>query len=109
MVGRQGHIWSIFQPHTYSRAKAFGSEFCEALKDSDTVIAADIYAARERDPGDISSELLVEKFKAAGINALYMPSFSDIETYIRKNAAEGDIVITLGAGDINRVAISLAK
>ncbi len=109
MVGRQGHIWSIFQPHTYSRAKAFGSEFCEALKDSDTVIAADIYAARERDPGDISSELLVERFKAAGINALYMPSFADIESYIRKNAAEGDIVITLGAGDINRVAVSLAK
>lgn len=109
MIGSKGRIWSIFQPHTYSRAKAFGSEFCEALKDSDTVIAADIYAAREQNPGDISSEMLVEKFKAAGINALYMPSFEDIEAYIRKNAAQGDIVITLGAGDINKVAIKLAK
>lgn len=109
MVGSKGRIWSIFQPHTYSRAKSFGDEFCKVLKESDTVIAADIYAAREQDPGDISSELLVAKLKAAGTNALYMPAFEDIENYIRKNAAEGDIVITLGAGDINKVAVNLTK
>ena len=109
MVGSKGHIWSIFQPHTYSRAKAFEKEFCEALKESDTVIAADIYAARERDPGDISSKHLAETFRSAGINALYIPAFEDIEAYIRDNAAAGDIVITLGAGDINQVAVNLVK
>ena len=109
MVGNKGRIWSIFQPHTFSRAKSFGDQFCEALKGSDTVITADIYAARERDPGDINSELLVAKFKDAGINALYMPSFEDIEAYIRENVAAGDIVITLGAGDINKVAVNLTK
>ncbi len=109
MVGDRGRIWSIFQPHTYSRVKSFGDDFCRALRASHLVILADIYAAREKDPGNITSALLTEKFNRAGVNAVYIPSFQEIETYIQENAAEGDIVITLGAGDINKVAAKLSE
>lgn len=109
MLNGNGKIWSIFQPHTYSRAKSFSNEFCEALKGSTQVIIADIYAAREKNPGDISSAMLAEKFNNKGLNTLYMPSFDEIKAYIRKNAGPGDIVITLGAGDINKVVAELAE
>ena len=109
LVGKSGHIYSVFQPHTYSRAKSFTREFGEALRESDTVIVADIYAAREKDPGDISSALLTEQFQKSGVNALYMSDFAGIAAYIRNHAVKGDIVITLGAGDINQIAVLLTQ
>lgn len=105
----KGKIWSIFQPHTYSRAKAFSNEFCESLKGSTQVIIADIYAAREKNPGDISSAILAEKFNNNGLPTIHMASFEDIKTYIREHAGPGDIVVTLGAGDINKVVADLSE
>ena len=104
-----GKIWSIFQPHTYSRAKMFADDFCEALRGSDRIFVTDIYAAREKDPGDINSQMLADKFRARGLNAVYLPDFSEIVSRIRENAAEGDLVITFGAGDVNKIAAELAK
>jgi len=109
MLEGTGKIWSIFQPHTYSRAKAFGDEFCEALRGSTKVIIADIYAAREPDPGDINSSMLADRFNSKGVPTIYISNFEEIKDYIRKNATEGDIVVTLGAGDINKVVAELAE
>lgn len=103
-----GKIWSIFQPHTYSRAKIFADDFCEAFRGSYKICISDIYAAREKNPGDINSQMLADKFRAKGLDAEYMPDFTEIVSFIRRNASGGDLVITFGAGDINKVAIELA-
>ena len=108
MAGERGRVWSVFQPHTYSRAKFFGDDFMEALRGSAKVLVADIYAAREKDPGDINSSMLADRFRSGGLDAEYFPSFEEIKAFIRKNAVPGDIVLSLGAGDVNRIVIDLA-
>lgn len=94
-------VWCVFQPHTYTRTKTFISEFGTAFKDADRVLVTDIYAAREKDTGDIHSRHLV---KEVGKKAVYMDSFPAASGYLRKYACPGDTVITMGAGDIHRVA-----
>ena len=103
IISKNGKIYAILQPHTYSRALAFQDEFATALKDADTVIVSDIFAAREKDPGTISGLSMAEYFKSKGINALHISDFADIAKYIKEHAGENDIVITLGAGNINEV------
>ena len=99
--------WCIFQPHTYTRTKAFLDEFAQALSKSDKVVLADIYAAREVDPGDISSADIMEKIKELGTEAYYFPTFDEIENFLLKNCVTGDLLITMGAGDIVKVGESL--
>ena len=98
-----------FQPHTYSRTKAFFDDFAKALSLADEVILADIYAAREKDNLGISSEMLAEAVQTNGTNACYFSSFDEIEEYILKSCSPGDLLITMGAGDIVKVADSLTK
>ena len=100
-----GRVWCIFQPHTYSRTKAFLNEFAEALSIADQAIIADIFAAREPHDSAIHSRDLAEKIE----NALYIDNFPAIEKYVRENARPGDLVITMGAGDIYKVGESLIK
>ena len=75
-------IWCVFQPHTYTRTKAFMDEFAQALSLADEVILADIYAAREMDTLGVSSRDLAEKIEKLGTKATYLPSFDEIETFI---------------------------
>lgn len=100
-------IWCVFQPHTYTRTKAFMDQFAEELSAADEVIVADIYAARETDRLGISSADLVEKIQARGTKAHYIPSFDEIETFILENCVQGDLLITMGAGDIVKVGEKL--
>lgn len=102
-------VWCIFQPHTYSRTKHLLDEFSRALRLADKVIICDIYAAREKDPGDINSSMLVDKINKCGGNALYIQKFENIKDYIVKHVHAEDIVITMGAGDIDNVASLLLK
>ena len=102
-------LWCVFQPHTYSRTKAFFDDFAKALALADKVVLADIYAARETDTLGMSSEKL-----AAAINAdspeekaFYFNSFEKIEDFLLKNCAPEDLVITMGAGDIHKVGEDL--
>lgn len=88
-----------FQPHTYSRTKAMLDEFAEVLKRPDIVFLSDIYAAREKNTIGISSRDLA----ASVPNSVYCGSFAEIEERIREIAAPGDIVLTVGAGDIYKV------
>ncbi|MBR3307621.1 MAG: UDP-N-acetylmuramate--L-alanine ligase [Lachnospiraceae bacterium] len=96
-------LYLIFQPHTYTRTKAFMNEFAEALSSADCVILADIYAARETDSLGISSGDLQKLVAAKGCEAHYFRYFGDIVDFILLNAQPGDLVLTMGAGDIYRV------
>ena len=93
-------LWIAFQPHTYSRTRAFLPDFADVLKTADHVILADIYAAREPDPGDISSRDLADLINQAGGDAVYLGDFDSIKKFILKNLVDGDLLITMGAGNI---------
>ena len=83
------------------------NEFAQALVLADRVIIADIYAAREADPGDIHSRDLQAAIQALGTHADYFPSFKEIEDFVLENCEHGDVVITMGAGDIVNVGEEL--
>lgn len=96
--------WVIFQPHTYSRTKSHLNEFATSLLGFDNIIIADIYAAREQNTYNISSKDLVKKLKSLGAeNVEHISNFEDITKHIKSNAKPGDIVLTLGAGNIVEV------
>ena len=100
-------IWCVFQPHTYTRTKAFLDQFAEALSLADEVILADIYAARETDTLGVSSGDIARKLEELGTKAHYLKSFNEIETFILENCVHGDLLITMGAGDIVKVGEKL--
>lgn len=102
-------LWCVFQPHTYTRTKAFFTEFAEALSHADHVVLADIYGAREKDTLGISSCDLSEEIKKNGTDSHYFPDFAMIEDFLVKNCAPGDLLIVMGAGDITDVSKSLLK
>ena len=93
-------IWCVFQPHTYTRTKALLPEFAKALSLADHVVLADIYAARETDTLGISSEDLKEKIAELGTSCEYFPTFDEIENFLLENCTQGDLLITMGAGDV---------
>ncbi len=100
-------LWCVFQPHTYTRTKAFLDEFAQALSAADEVILADIYAARETDTLGVSSADIASRIEKLGTPAHYIPSFDEIETFILEHCMQGDVLITMGAGDIVRVGEKL--
>ncbi|MCD8036840.1 MAG: UDP-N-acetylmuramate--L-alanine ligase [Clostridiales bacterium] len=102
-------LWCIFQPHTYSRTYNLLKEFSEAFDDADKIIVADIYAAREKDTGLINSATLAEKIKEHGTDAVYVGDFNAIKDYIKQNCSEGDLLITMGAGDVYLIGESLVQ
>lgn len=102
-------IWTIFQPHTYTRTKELLHEFGNAFNDSDFVIITDIYAAREENIYNIHSKDLVEIIKNESNNAIYISDFQDIKKYLIENTHEKDIVITMGAGSITNLSDELVK
>lgn len=106
---KKNKLWVVFQPHTYSRTKALLKEFAEAFYSADKVIITDIYAAREKNPGDISSKDLVEKLYHNNVDVTYIPTFEEIENYLRENLEDDDLIITCGAGPIYKVGEALLK
>lgn len=96
-------IWCVFQPHTYTRTKALLNEFASSFGNADTIIVTDIYSAREKDTGEIHSTDLCKRIVQIGKTALYMSSFESIVEYLKENASQGDLIITMGAGDIYKV------
>lgn len=95
--------WVIFQPHTYSRTANLLEDFAKTLTLFDNIIITDIYAAREINTYNISSEDLVSKIKDFGRKAIYIANFEDIITYLKENIKKDDIVLTLGAGTITNL------
>lgn len=93
---KHNKLWTVFQPHTYTRTYTLYEDFKNVLKMADNVILADIYAAREKDTGLVSSKQLADDIE----NATYMESFEKIEKFLKENVSEGDIVLTMGAGNV---------
>lgn len=100
-------LWCVFQPHTYSRTKAFLKDFAQALTLADKVVLADIYAARETDTLGISSEILQQEVQALGTECHYFPTFDEIENFLLENCLNGDLLITMGAGDVVKIGETL--
>ena len=94
-----------FQPHTYTRTKALFPDFVRELRKADLVILTDIYAARERNTVGISSEDLVAQIPGS----VYCKTLPDVTAYLRSIAQEGDVILTVGAGDIFRAGEALLK
>ncbi|MHB8710404.1 MAG: UDP-N-acetylmuramate--L-alanine ligase [Minisyncoccota bacterium] len=101
-----GKIIVAFHPHLYSRTRDLLNEFSTAFGDADRVFIAPIYAAREVDDGSVSSEILAERIRAAGTDATALDSFDAIERALGE-AGKGDVIMTMGAGDIYKVADAL--
>lgn len=100
-------VWCVFQPHTYSRTKALLTEFASAFYDADNVIITDIYAAREKNNGEISAQNLVEEIKKTSNNAIYIKDFNDIENYLKEHISDGEILLTIGAGNVYEIGENL--
>ena len=94
-----------FQPHTYSRTAALFDDFVEQLKRPDVLMLAEIFAAREKNTIGISSADLADKIE----NSFYFPTFDELEAALRVSARPGDIILTVGAGDIYKVGERLVK
>src|SRR3989338_1944472 len=102
--GWKQRVVAVFQPHRYSRTQDLFQEFLSAFNDADMLVLTDIYAAGEEKIPGISSEILYNSIKTYGHrDVVYIPDKKDIPDYLNKIAKPGDMVITLGAGDIWQV------
>ena len=102
-------LWCVFQPHTYSRTIAFLDDFAKALSLCDHVILTDIYAAREKDTGIVSSKDIVDRMADYDVDVHYIKEFDDIEEFILKNCKKNDLLITMGAGNVDSIGNSLVN
>ena len=101
--------YCIFQSHTYSRTKEHLDAFADVLSKFDNIIIAPIYPAREINTFNISEDMLVDKIKEKNPNVIYLDSFAKITDYIKNNVQEKDLVITVGAGPVNKISQDLVK
>lgn len=102
-------LWCVFQPHTYTRTKAFLKDFAKALSLADHVVLTDIYAARETNDLGISSLTLAREIEKTGRKVFYFSSFREIEKFLSENCSQGDLLITMGAGDVVKIGENLLK
>lgn len=109
----KGNVWVIFQPHTYSRTKTLLKEFSKAFGNADKIIIADIYASREKFTSEISSGMLANEISKYldGLNkeVYYINNFKDIAEKIKTSAKANDVVLTMGAGDVYKIADLILK
>lgn len=96
----EGRVLAIFQPHRYSRTQAFMSDFSKALDIADEVVLLEIYAASEKPIAGVSASQIVDSMK----NGRFIPNFVEASDWIIESAKPGDVIITLGAGDVNSLA-----
>ncbi len=104
-----GTLFAVVQPHTYSRLKTLFKDYIHCCDLADEILVTDIYAARETDPGDIHSTMLVDAIAATGQNVHYTPTFDDAEAYLRAHWKPGDLVITMSCGDIHLLNAQIQK
>ena len=104
-----GRIVAVFQPHLFSRTRDLKAEFGRALMSADTAIVTDIYASRESPMSGVTADLVVDAAKSSGHRSVvHCPSWSDVPELL-SDVAEGDVIITLGAGDIYRLGEKLVR
>ncbi|WP_433325006.1 UDP-N-acetylmuramate--L-alanine ligase [Spirillospora sp. CA-294931] len=99
---REGRIVAVFQPHLYSRTRFFAAEFGQALALADVAVVLDVYGARE-DPEPGVTGALIADAVPGGVETVYVPVWDDVVAAVAALARPGDVVITLGAGDVTRL------
>ena len=106
---RQPHrkLWAVIQPHTHSRLKTLFADYIHCCDLADEILVTDIFAAREKDPGDIHASMLVRAIAETGHPVRYTPGFDDAEAYLRANWQPGDLVITMSCGNINLLNLQI--
>lgn len=104
-----GRVVACFQPHLYSRTRDFAVDFGRALAAADVVMLTDVYAAREEPMPGVTSELVVTAARDAGADVSYVPALSDVPAALAELARDGDLILTLGAGDITTAGPALAR
>ena len=104
-------LWVVFQPHQYSRLRRFLPQFAEALSGADRIVVPEVFAARdaEEDRLSVSADDLVRAVCGRGGNATYIPELSGVVDFLRAQVRAGDVVVTMGAGDVGDVAGRLAQ
>jgi UDP-N-acetylmuramate--alanine ligase len=108
--GWQRRIVAVFQPHRYTRSRDLAEDFAEAFSDADIVVMTEIYAAGEKPiPGVDGETILRSVKKARGGHTVFIPVREEIATRLLEIVQEGDMVITLGAGDIWKTADELSR
>lgn len=93
-------MFVVFQCNSYSRAKTLFCKENDCFAPADVVLVPDIYPGRETDDGSVHARDMVDAISRSGVKALYIPTFEEISSYLDENASEGDLVITLGSGDV---------
>lgn len=101
-------ILVAFHPHLYSRTRALMEDFATAFADADDVVIAPIFAAREAFDPSVTSDILAGKVRATGKSAQAL-DFPQIEQYLQNTGKEGDVIITMGAGDIYKVGEAITR
>jgi len=96
--------WAVFQSHTYSRTYDHLNDFADVLSKFDNIIVCDIYPARETNIWGVKEEELVELISKKNKNVIHIPTYDKIANYLKENISENDLIITIGAGPINKVA-----
>jgi UDP-N-acetylmuramate--alanine ligase len=107
--GRTGRIICLFQPHTYSRTRNLLKELAASFTDADLVVLLPIYASREVFDPNISSALLAEKINGQNTPAVYINGFDEAFDYLSREVMPGDLLITMGAGDVYLVGERLLR
>ena len=99
-------VWCVFQPHQYSRTRFLLDDFAESFKLADVTIVPEIYFVRDSQVAkkEINAQMLVERIRANETQALFIDGFGAICDYLKRNVTSGDLVVTMGAGDIWKVA-----
>jgi UDP-N-acetylmuramate--alanine ligase len=99
-------LWCIFQPHQYSRTRFLLADFAESFKLADVTIVPDIYFVRdtEQNKREVNAQVLVDRINSNGSRALFIPTMPGICEHLRRHVTAGDVVVTMGAGDIWKVA-----
>ena len=99
-------IWCIFQPHQYSRTRFLLDDFAESFKLADITIVPEIYFVRDSESArkEVNAQILVERMRDNGTQALFIERFENICDYLKSNVSPGELVVTMGAGDIWKVA-----
>jgi UDP-N-acetylmuramate--alanine ligase len=108
-VAGQNRLVAAFQPHLYSRTSQFAEDFGRALALADLVLVTDVYGAREDPVPGVSGQLIVDAASRAGAQASYVPQRSDLPEALAAVVRPGDVVMTLGAGDITVVGKLLGR
>lgn len=99
-----GKVFCVFQPHTYSRTKAFFRQFATCFKQADAVAYLPIYSAREKPLRGIDSRRLAKRAKSMGINAKYFSGFNEAAKWLKQEVTANDLTLILGAGDVVEIA-----